>query len=62
MRVALWSHAALVAREKQVPCIIGTRIATRALKDGDIIKVDADNGLITKKYEQYYFGHTPKKY
>ncbi len=45
----LMSHAALVAREKRIPCIIGTKIATRALNNGDRIAVDADNGTVTKK-------------
>lgn len=44
----LMSHAALVAREKRIPCVIGTRIATRVLKNGDKIKVDANNGIVTK--------------
>lgn len=28
------------------PCIIGTKNATRVLQDGDLIEVDADNGVI----------------
>jgi phosphohistidine swiveling domain-containing protein len=28
------------------PCIIGTKIATKILKDGDLVEVDADNGII----------------
>ena len=39
-------HAAIVARELKKPCIIGTRIATKVLKDGDIVEVDADNGVV----------------
>ncbi len=39
-------HAAIVAREIGKPCIIGTKIATRALKTGDLVEVDADNGVI----------------
>lgn len=39
-------HAAIIARELQKPCIIGTKIATRVLKDGDIVEVDADNGIV----------------
>jgi pyruvate,water dikinase len=39
-------HAAIFAREMKKPCIIGTHIATKALKDGDLIEVDADIGLI----------------
>lgn len=39
-------HAAIVARELKKPCIIGTKIATKVLKDGDLIEVDADNGVV----------------
>ena len=41
-------HAAIVAREMKKPCIIGTKIATKVLKDGDLIEVDADKGIIRK--------------
>ena len=40
------SHAAIVAREMQKPCIIGTKIGTRVFKDGDMVEVDADNGIV----------------
>jgi len=39
-------HAAIVARELNKPCLIGTKIATKVLKDGDIIEVDANKGVI----------------
>ncbi len=39
-------HAAIVAREMQKPCIIGTKIATKVLKDGDLVEVDADKGVV----------------
>ena len=39
-------HAAIVARELKKPCIIGTKIATQVLKDGDVVEVDADKGII----------------
>lgn len=39
-------HAAIVARELKKPCIIGTKIATQVLKDGDEVEVDADQGII----------------
>jgi len=42
----LLSHAAIVAREKKIPCIVGTGRATSALKDGDLVEVDADKGLV----------------
>ena len=40
------SHAAIVAREMKKPCIIGTKIATKVLKDGDVVEVDADKGVV----------------
>jgi phosphohistidine swiveling domain-containing protein len=39
-------HAAIVARELGKPCIIGTKIATKVLKDGDMVEVDAENGVV----------------
>lgn len=39
-------HAAIIARELKKPCITGTKIATQVLKDGDIVEVDADRGVI----------------
>ena len=39
-------HAAIIARELKKPCIIGTKIATQILKDGDLVEVDADNGVV----------------
>jgi len=41
-------HAAIVSRELKIPCLIGTKIATRVLKDGDRVEVDATKGLIRK--------------
>lgn len=42
------SHAAIVAREMKKSCIIGTKVATKVLKDGDRVKVDANNGVVRK--------------
>ena len=42
----LMSHAAIIAREMNKPCIVGTRNATQFLKNGDLIQVDADTGII----------------
>lgn len=39
-------HAAIAARELKKPCVVGTKIATHVLKDGDLIEVDADKGFI----------------
>ena len=41
-------HAAIVAREMQKPCIIGTKIATKIFKDGDKVEVDAEKGIVKK--------------
>ena len=41
-------HAAIVSRELKKPCIIGTQIATKIFKDGDIVEVDADKGIVRK--------------
>jgi phosphohistidine swiveling domain-containing protein len=41
-------HAAIVAREMNKPCIIGTHSATDLLKDGDVIELNADKGTIKK--------------
>ncbi len=40
------SHAAIVSREMKKPCIIGTKIATKVLKDGDLVEVDAEKGIV----------------
>jgi phosphoenolpyruvate synthase/pyruvate phosphate dikinase len=42
----LMSHAAIVSREFGIPCIVGTKNASKRLKDGDKVEVDADNGVI----------------
>jgi pyruvate, water dikinase len=39
-------HTAIVSRELNIPCIIGTQNATRVLHDGDLVKVDADKGVV----------------
>jgi len=39
-------HAAIVSREFNVPCIVGTKNATQVLKDGDFVEVDAGKGVV----------------
>ncbi len=39
-------HAAIVSRELKKPCIIGTKIATKVLKDGMMVEVDANKGVV----------------
>ena len=44
----IMSHAAIVAREMKKPCVIGTKIATKVFKDGDMVEVDAESGIVRK--------------
>ncbi|MBU1036804.1 hypothetical protein KKF32_02060 [Patescibacteria group bacterium] len=41
-------HAAIVSRELRIPCVIGTKIATKVLRDGDRVVVDANQGDVKK--------------
>jgi len=40
------SHASIISRELGIPCVIGTRIATKVLKDGMEVEVDANKGIV----------------
>lgn len=44
----LTSHAAVVAREFKIPCLVGVALATRHLKTGDRVAVDAEKGIVKK--------------
>ncbi len=39
-------HAAIISRELGLPCIVGTKNATRILKDGWIVQVKANHGQV----------------
>ena len=39
-------HAAVVSRELGIPCIVGTKKATRVLKDGDVVELRLSHGAI----------------
>lgn len=41
-------HAAITSRELKIPCIVGTANATLIFKDGDMVEVDASEGVIRK--------------
>lgn len=45
-RGGITSHAAIVSRELRKPCIIGTEHATHVFKDGDMVEVDAEKGIV----------------
>jgi pyruvate,water dikinase len=40
------SHAAVTSRELKIPCVVGTKNSTKILKRGDMVEVDADQGII----------------
>ncbi len=42
------SHAAIVSRELKIPCITATGKATSVLKDGEMVEVDAEKGVVKK--------------
>lgn len=44
----LTAHAAIVSREMGIPAVVGTRLATSKLKDGDVITVDGTSGKVYK--------------
>ena len=39
-------HAAIVSRELGVPCVVGARIATTVLRDGELVTVDGAQGAV----------------
>lgn len=40
------SHAAIISRELRIPCVIGAKIATKVLKDGQVVEMDLKTGEI----------------
>ena len=40
------SHSAIIAREYRIPAVVATANATRLLRDGQIVTVDGDAGLV----------------
>lgn len=44
----LMSHAAIVSRELGIPCIVGTGNATEVIKNGNLLEVDANRGVVRK--------------
>jgi pyruvate, water dikinase len=61
-------HAAIVARELGIPCIVGSKKATKTLKNGQIITLDCSQGLsgrvfsgkVSFKIEKYNLDEIPK--
>ncbi|MEK6890280.1 MAG: PEP-utilizing enzyme [Nanoarchaeota archaeon] len=42
----LTSHAAVTSRELKKPCIMNIKNASKIIKDGDLVEVDADKGIV----------------
>jgi len=40
------SHAAIVSRELGIPCVVGTKTATKVLKEGLVVTVDGEKGRV----------------
>lgn len=45
-RGGITSHAAVIAREMGIPCIVGTENATLVLRDGMEVVVDGNRGCV----------------
>lgn len=43
------SHAAIVSRELGVPCVVGTKTATKDLKEGEIVTLNGATGEILER-------------
>ena len=42
----LLSHAAITSREMNLPCVVGVSEASKILKTGDLVEVDAEKGIV----------------
>jgi rifampicin phosphotransferase len=43
---SLLSHAAVVAREIGLPCVVNTQVGTSVIRTGDLIRVDGATGIV----------------
>ena len=41
-------HAAIISREFKIPALIGTKVATKMFKDGDLVEIDAKKGIAVR--------------
>ena len=41
------AHGSIVAREYGIPAVMGTGMATQRIENGELIRVDGDNGTVT---------------
>ncbi len=40
------THAAIISREYGIPCVVGTAIATKQIKNGQMVRVDGTKGTV----------------
>jgi pyruvate,water dikinase len=40
------SHTAVVARELGIPCVVNTKLASRTISTGDLLRVDGAKGTV----------------
>ncbi len=40
------SHAAIISRELKIPCITATKMASKIIKTGDLVEVNANEGIV----------------
>jgi len=45
---SLLCHLAIVARIQNIPAVVNVNNATKCIKDGDIVSLDANNGILYK--------------
>ncbi len=45
---SLSSHVSVISREFGIPCVVGLDVITKILKDGEMVEVDADKGIVRK--------------
>ena len=43
----IMAHAAIVSREYGLPAVVGTGFATKRIRNGQRLRVDGDNGVVT---------------
>jgi pyruvate, water dikinase len=43
----IMAHASIVSREYGLPAVVGTGFGTKAIRTGQLIRVDGDNGVVT---------------
>lgn len=55
------AHAAIVSRELGIPCIVGTREATKVMKTGEYYTVDAKAGIVYEGYVEELVGKKEEK-